>query len=803
MKFTLSWLKEFLDTSADLQDIVLALNKIGLMVESVENPAKDLKDFKVVEIIETRSHPNADRLQICQINTGEEILQVVCGDPQARKGMKSVLARPGMMVPGLGAVLKKAKIRDVESDGMLCSLADLKLPEEREGIIQLDSSTPVGQFYVEVAGFNEPVIELELTSNRGDCLGVYGIARELMAAGIGQLKPFQAPLIQKKFDAPLQVTFSFPQEAKSACPVFMGRVVRGVKNGPSPKWLQDQLRSIGVRPISALVDITNFMTYHINRPMHAFDADKIKSNLTLRLAKPKEKFLALDEKEYTLDSSMTVIADDNGICALAGIMGGLNTGCTMETESVFLESAYFDPIRTAQTGRALGILSDSRYRFERGVDPALVAPGLEFATQMILDLCGGEASEMIVAGKTPNDKEVISFDPAFIKTLANVTVSPEKAVSILADLGFEPQFQDNKIDVVIPSWRHDIEGKADLVEEVVRIVGYESIEVENIPLPHPEEAFESFSGSQQRQQRQSIAKRVLSSRGLCECFTWSFLSRTQADLFGGVDESLVITNPLSQEMEVLRPSLLPQLIQGIRRNHNRGIQDTALFEVGPYYRSDLPSSQGVSIAGVRSDQRAPRQWLTQIREVDAFDVKADFFAVLEAYGIDLDKVQVLKDGLPTWYHPGRSGRVQLGPQSCLGFFGEIHPNILKKMDLSVVVVGFELLLAQIPLKKTNRKLPLTLSPFQPLTRDFSFILNQDVLVAEILKTVQHVDKDLITAVSIFDVYQGAGVPENKKSIGLTIQIEPQQQTLTEAEINNLMDRVIQAVATYHQGELRV
>jgi phenylalanyl-tRNA synthetase beta chain len=805
MKFTLSWLKEFLDTSVSLDEIVATLDKIGLMVESLTNPAQDLKDFIVVEVLSTKPHPNADRLQVCEISTGAEKLQVVCGDPKAHAGMKAVLARPGMKVPGLGIVLKPAKIRDVESYGMLCSLTELGLAtEQQKGIIEVDASAAVGKPYVEVAGLNDPVIELELTPNRSDCLGVYGIARDLMAAGLGNLKTLNVHSVKGLFESPTKISIDLPADAQSACPVFMGRVIRNVKNVQSPQWLQNRLKAIGLRPLSALVDVTNYMAYHLNRPMHVFDADKLKGNLSIRLARSGETIIALDGKEYQLAPFMTVIADDRSVCSLAGIMGGMESACTDETTTVFLESAYFESVRTARTGRMLSILSDSRYRFERGVDPKLVSIGLELATQLILDICGGEASDVVIAGKVPDSEKQIQFNPEMVKTLGAVDLPQREMQTILSHLGFVMADHKDHLTVVVPSWRHDVEGPADLVEEVIRIVGFDHIQLADLPSPKPAEAYESFSGAHQQSHRQNISRRVLAAQGLTECQTWSFFSRKHAELFGGVEESMVITNPISQDLEVMRSSLLPNLIMGISRNSDRNIENSALFEVGNQYRSALPTNQEMVVAGVRSGSHTPRHWLDKTRSVDVFDVKSDVFKLLEVYGVDLNKVQFVSDELPSWYHPGKSSRVQLGPKRILGYFGELHPRILKLFDINETIVAFELLLANVPLLKAeNRKTPIKISSLQPLTRDLAFILDAETPIADVLKSIRQVNQGLIKEIDVFDVYQGEGIASGKKSVAFTLHIEPHERTLTDKEINELMDQAIAKVKTNNRGELRV
>jgi len=623
MKFTLSWLKDHLEAEAPLDAILEKLTSLGLVVEEVENKAEALAPFKVCEIVEAEKHPNADRLKVCRVNTGDAVIQVVCGASNARKGLKAVLAQPGDVIPSTKQVLKVGKVRDIESFGMMCSAQELHLGEGSEGIIEVDPNAPVGESYAKWLGLDDILIDVSITPNRGDCLGVYGIARDLAATGIGKLKPLKVEKIKGSFPCPVSL-----KTDPEACPHFTGRIIRGLKNGPSPLWLQRKLESIGLRPISALVDITNFFAHDQARPLHVFDADKLKGNLNIRLSKAGESFKALDEKTYTLVDDMTVIADDSGVISLAGVMGGESTGCDESTHTVFLESAFFDPIRTAITGRSLGILSDSRYRFERGVDPASTLPGLQAATQMILEICGGEASEVVIAGKAPDLRESILFDPLRIKTLGGLEVSSERAQEILINLGFEAKGEGKHLKVLPPSWRFDIEQEPDLVEEVLRVEGYDKI---------PSIPYEGRPGQKPLsplQTRRFIVRERLANRGLNETVTWSFMARRDTESFGGAPESLVLLNPISQDLDTMRPSLLPNLLKAVLLNQNRGAETVGLFEVGPQYSDPTPKGQHMMVSGVRAGLWHTDHWLEKKRVIDIYDVKADVINVFWPLGVE-------------------------------------------------------------------------------------------------------------------------------------------------------------------------
>ncbi|OJW48518.1 MAG: phenylalanine--tRNA ligase subunit beta [Alphaproteobacteria bacterium 41-28] len=781
MKFTLSWLKDHLETEASLELILEKLTALGLVVDKVENKAEALAPFKICEILEAEKHPNADRLQVCRVNTGTEVIQVVCGAPNARKGLKAVLARPGDVIPSTKQVLKVGKVRDVESFGMMCSAEELHLGERAEGIIEVDRDAPVGEPYAKWIGFDDILIEIEVTPNRGDCLGVYGIARDLAATGIGKLQPLKVERIKGSYPCPISL-----KTDPEACPYFTGRVIRGLKNGSSPLWLQKKLEAIGLRPISALVDITNFFTHDRARPLHVFDADKLKGNLNIRLSKEGESFIALDGKTYTLSDDMTVIADDSGVISLAGIMGGESTGCGDATHTIFLESAFFDPIRIAITGRSLGILSDSRYRFERGVDPASTLPGLEAATQMILEICGGDASDVIIAGKEPDLRASLTFEPSRIKTLGGLEVSSQRAQDVLTNLGFEVKGQGNNLTVVTPTWRPDVEQEADLVEEVLRVEGYDKI-----PSTPYEDRPEQKPLSLLQEQR-FVARAKLANRGLTEVITWSFMEHKDTELFGGAPENLVLLNPISQDLDTMRPSLLPNLLKALLLNQNRGAEAVGLFEVGPQFSDPTPQGQHMMVSGIRAGVLHSDHWLEKKRPVDIYDIKADIIYVLSGIAVQYDQTA------PLWYHPGRSATLKLGP-NVLGYFGELHPRILKDYDVKGPVVAFEIFIDRIPLLKRKSKSKLTLSPYQRVERDFAFVFDKNILAENLIKAVQKADPVLIKGINLFDVFT---LEDDKKSIAIRVTLQPQDRTLTEEEIQAISQKIISSVAQSTGGVLR-
>jgi len=804
VKFTLSWLKEHLDTVATLDEIVDKLTMIGLEVEHVENKAKEFEAFKVAQIISAEQHPNADRLRVCKVDNGTGTpLQIVCGAPNARAGLKTVLGLPGTYIPAKKITLSVGKIRDVESQGMMISGAEIGFSDDSDGIIEMPADAPIGKPFAEVLGLNEPVIEINLTPNRPDCTGVNGIARDLGATLIGDYKDNAPKPVKGMFPCSVKVTLDFGA-THPLCPAFGLRLVRGVKNGPSPDWLQKKLTAIGLRPINALVDITNFITFDRGRPLHVFDADKVHGNLTVRRANNGETLTALDGKTYELDAAMCVIADDNGVESLAGIMGGEASGCSETTTSVLIESALWDELNIAQTGRKLGINSDARYRFERGVDPNFMIPGLELATQLVLDLCGGEPSEIVVAGDPTPKETIIDFPLSELTRLAGLKLPLTQVRRTLEKLGFFAAGQGERIKVAAPSWRPDVHGKADIVEELVRIAGVD--QVPSTPFPRGEFARKPVLTPIQVRTRK--AKRALAARGMTEAVTWSFVSKREAELFGGGKPELALANPIAAELSDMRPSLIPGLIMSAQRNADRGFADVALFEVGQIFKGDQPQDQFTAASGLRralaKGAGIGRHWSGKPEPVDAFDAKADAFAVLAAAGAPMQALQVVPGG-PAWFHPGRSGTIQIGPQNILGHFGELHPRTLAALKADGPLVAFEVILENTPAAKakpTRAKPLLELSPFQPVERDFAFVVDAKVKAADIVRAAQSVDKKLIVGVTVFDVYEGTGIEPGKKSIAIAVTIQPREKTMTDAEIDALGSRIVAEVGKKAGGVLR-
>ncbi|MPZ09379.1 MAG: phenylalanine--tRNA ligase subunit beta [Kiloniellaceae bacterium] len=798
MKFTLSWLKDHLDTAASLKELTDKLSMIGLEVEGVEDRAAALKPFTVAYVKEARQHPNADRLKVCIVDTGKGEVQVVCGAPNARTGMKGVFAPVGSYIPGGDLTLKAGKIRGEESNGMLVSERELGLSDEHEGIVELPDDAPLGAAFAEVAGLTDPVIEIAITPNRGDCLGVRGVARDLAAAGLGNLKPLQADPVKGSFESPIAWRRDLPADRQDACPYVAGRYFRGVKNGPSPKWLQDRLRAIGLRPISALVDITNYVTYDLGRPLHVFDADKVKGDVVMRFAEPGAEILALDGDTYTLDGEMVAIYDDNGPEGIGGVMGGALSGCSAETTNVFLEVALFDPVMVARTGRTLGILSDARYRFERGLDPQSAIWGVEVGARLILELCGGEASEVTSAGEVPPESRKVTLRPARVAELGGMTVAPARQVEILECLGCAVAQAGDVLTVTPPSWRVDIESEACLVEEVMRIHGYDDIP--EVELPRDGALPRAVLTPAQR--RVSAARTALAWRGLYEGVTFSFVSRRQAELFGGGADALTLANPISADLDVMRPTPLANLAAAAVRNADRGFGDLALFEIGPLYRDDTPEGQATVAAGLRRGEWQPRHWAGSARPVDAFDAKGDAEAVLAACEAPVDSLQVTRDA-PSWYHPGRSGVLRLGPK-VLAQFGELHPRVQRALDLKAPAVAFEVFLDVIPLPRAGRQKRslLELSPFQPVSRDFAFVVDEDVPAEKLLRAARGADKVLIAEVALFDVYRGKGVAAGKKSLAIAVTLQPREATLTDQEIEAVAAKVVAQVSAATGGSLR-
>ncbi|MDE2161688.1 MAG: phenylalanine--tRNA ligase subunit beta [Alphaproteobacteria bacterium] len=795
MKFPLSWLKDHLETDANAATIADKLTSIGLEVESVEDTGARLKDFIVGYVVSAEKHPNADRLKLCMVEAGDGApIQVVCGAPNAHTGMKGVFARAGVVIPVSGEVLKVGTIRGVESRGMLCSGRELLLSDDHDGIIELPADAKVGAPAAAALGLTDAVIDVAITPNRGDCTSVYGIARDLAAAGLGKLKTPPVKSVAGKFPNPKTVALNFTPETKSACPLFAGRFVRGVKNGPSPQWVQDRLKAIGLRPISALVDVSNLIAHDRGRPLHVFDADKLTGNVQARLAKDGEQILALDGKTYTLDSEMCVIADDAAARGIAGVMGGEDTGCSETTVNVFIESALFDAVRTAATGRKLQLRSDARYRFERGVDPEFVLPGLELATQLILDWCGGEPSEVVVAGAVPSWQREIELASDAVKRLGGLDVPKAEIVRILTSLGFAVQGMD-PLTVVPPSWRSDIDGSADLVEEVVRIYGLDH--VPSVPMARPHAIARPVLTPAQRRRR--MARRALAARGFNETVSFSFVPRANAALFGGGDDARQLENPIAADLDALRPSLLPSLLAAAGRNVARGFNDLMLFEIGAAFSSGMPGDQQTVAAGIRIGAGV-RSWAKSTHPADAFDAKADMLSVLEA-AMGSTMTAPVKAEAPSWYHPGRSGTLALGPK-VLATFGEVHPKVLARFDLKGPACAFEIFLDAIPEPKAKARPVFSPSPYQAVERDFAFVVDAKVTADEIVRAVKNAERLLIEWVSVFDVYEGKGVPEGKKSVAIAIRLQPKDKTLTDAEIEAIAQKIVAAVSKATGATLR-
>ena len=794
MKTSLSWLKTHLDSEAPAGEIAERLVMLGHDVEGVEDRAASLSGFVVARVLKAEPHPNADRLRVCVVDAGHGEVQVVCGAPNARTGMKGVFGPAGVRIPKTGAVLNESTIRGVASRGMLMSMAELALGEDHAGIIELPEDAPVGGSYAAWLGLDDPVVDLKVTPNRADCLGVRGLARDLAAAGVGRLKPLDTTPVEGRFKSPIAIHI----EDREACPLFLGRHIRALKNGPSPRWLRDRLESIGLRPISALVDITNFLTFDVNRPLHVFDAARIAGDLTVRLARPGERLPALNGREYDLDPEVTAIADNNGVQSLGGVIGGAPTSVSDETTEVYVEAALFDPIRTAATGRRLEIISDARYRFERGVDPAFVGPGLEIATRLILELCGGEPSEIVAAGSEPEWRRHYRLRPERLAGLGGLHVPPDESRAILEALGCSVEADGGgSLDVAPPSWRGDIEGEADLVEEVLRVRGYEAIPAAALP----RDTVVSRPAIAPARRRIELVRRSLAQRGLAEAVTFSFVSSALAERFGGANAALRVVNPISAELDAMRPSVLPGLVDAAKRNADRGFPDVALFELGPLYRNADPDGQATVAAGVRTGLLRPRDWREKARDVDLYDAKADALAALAAAGAPIGNLQVTADP-PAWFHPGRAGRLRLGPVE-LGHFGELHPDILNAFDLKGPAAAFEVLLDAVPAPRAPRTRPAAKFPvFQPVERDFAFVVDRDLPAETLLRAARGVDRNLVVDIRLFDVYEGQGLPPGKKSLAIAVTLQPQDATLTDAEIEALSARFVAAVEKATGGALR-
>lgn len=798
MKFTLSWLKEHLDTTASVDEITYALTDLGLEVEGVEDRGAKLAGFTLGYVTSAEKHPDADRLQVCQVETDEGVQQIICGAPNARAGITVVVAKPGVYVPGIDTTIGVGKIRGIESFGMMASEREMELSEEHDGIIELPSGA-VGDRFVDWLAENDPakvdpVIEIAITPNRPDALGVRGIARDLAARGLGKLKARDVAAVEGTFACPITVTID--DDTLDQCPVFFGRVIRGVKNGPSPVWLQDKLRAIGLRPISFLVDVTNFFTYDRNRPLHVFDVDKLAGD-TLRVHRSigGETMMGLDDKEYTFVEGMTLISDANGVQSIGGVMGGLASGCTSETTNVFIEAAYFDRVRTAYTGRALKINSDARYRFERGIDPEWTPYGIEHATQMILDHAGGEASEVIDAGKIPDTSRAYKLDAARVQSLVGMTIPESDQRQTLTALGF--RLDGNMAQV--PSWRPDVQGEADLVEEVARIASLTKLVGRPLPrlsagVPRP------ILSPMQR--REGAARRACAALGYNECISYSFIDQASAALFGGGTNETKLENPISSDMSHMRPALLPALLQAAARNQARGFVDMALFEVGPAFHGGEPGEQHNLISGLLVGRTGPKDVHGASRAVDLFDIKADAEAVLAAMGAPT-RVQILR-GADEWWHPGRHGMICLGPKKVLGVYGEVHPKVLAAMDVKGPAMAFTLWPAEVPLprKAGATRAALNISDLQAVERDFAFVVDAEVEALTLVNAAIGADKSLIEDVRVFDEFIGGSLGEGKKSLAITVRIQPTEATLKDADIEAIGAKVVEKVTKATGGVLR-
>ncbi|WP_395645116.1 phenylalanine--tRNA ligase subunit beta [Terricaulis sp.] len=795
MKFTLSWLKDHLQTDAGIDEIVERMTMIGLEVESVENAGEKLKAFTVARVISAAKHPNADKLQVCQVETKLGTLEIVCGAPNARAGLVTAFAPIGTYIPGSGITLEAKPVRGVVSNGMLCSGAELELDTDADGILELDPELKVGTPLADALNLNDPVIDFEVTPNRPDWLGVWGIARDLAAAGVGKLITKPVLPVPGRYASPIKVA----TENRDACPAFAGRYIRGVKNVPSPAWLQQRLRALGMKPRNALVDITNYISLDRCRPLHVYDAAKLKGTVRARLGREGESFKALDDNVYEIGPEMCVIADDRAVLGLGGVMGGVETGCSDETTDVLVESAYFDPTRTHETGRATGIISDAQYRFARGVDPDFMVPGIELATRMILDFCGGEPSEVMVAGEPIAPPKPVIFDPDRVRSLAGIDVKPTRVRAVLKSLGFETsaEGESKKLIVEPPSWRRDIDGPADLVEEVARIEGFDKMPMADPPRAQGYRAPPASVG----ESRARVGRRAAAALGYNEALTWSFMPRAHARAFGGGSDDLVLANPIAAELDCMRPSSLPNLLAAAQANANRGFDDARLFEAGPVYRGDAADAQERTIAAVWR-ARPPRHWRAA-PQPDIFDVKRDVLMVLEAIGAPVASLQTSGD-TPAWWRPGRSGALRLGNKT-LAVFGEIHPRTLAALDVEAPALAFEIFVDALPApraKAGRAKPPLEKLDLMPLSRDFAFVVDDAVSAADVVRAALGADKALISDVALFDVYRGERMQPGKKSLAIEVTLQPRDKTLTDGDIEAVSAKIVSGVMKATGGTLR-
>jgi phenylalanyl-tRNA synthetase beta chain len=806
MKITLSWLKDHLDTDVAVEALADKLSAMGLEVESIDDPGKRLAAFTIARVLEAKPHPNADRLRVCKVDTGKGIVEVVCGAPNARSGMIGVFAPIGTYIPGTGITLEAKPVRGVVSAGMLVSERELELSDNHEGIIELDAKLGdrLGRRYAEVVGLADPVLDVKLTPNRPDCTGVRGIARDLAAAGMGRLKAERKIAgVEGDYDCPIDIRLDFPKEARDACPCFAGRYIRGVRNGAAPAWMQQRLKAVGLRPINALVDVTNYISLDRGRPLHVYDADKLNGAIRARLGRKGERFAGLDGKTHEVDETMCVIADDRAVLGFGGILGGEETGVTTDTRNILIECAYFDPVRTAATGRKAGIVSDARYRFERGVDPAFIVPGLDLATAMMLEVTGGTPSRRKVAGVPPETSMIVSFDFNLVEKLAGITLSGKEMRRTLEALGFIVEGKGDKVLAISPSWRPDIHGPADLVEEIVRIAGLDKV---------PSAPMRRLSGVArpvltETQRRVRRARRVLAGRGFVEAVTWSFIGRAAAEAFGGGHETVELANPISSEMTSMRPSLLPGLLSAVQKNRNRGFADVALFEVGQAYRGDQPKDQFIAASGVRAGGAAltgsGRHWTGAAAEAGLYETKADAAALLAGLGFEAGKAQVTREA-PAWFHPGRSAALKLGPRTTLAHFGEVHPDTVRLLGLAGRIAAFEVFLDAVPpeRRKGLAKAAFEVADLLPVRRDFAFVLDAAVPAADLVRAAAAADKTLVAAVNVFDLFEGESLGSGRKSLALEVTLQPREKTLTDEEIEAVAQRIVTGVKKATGGQIR-
>ena len=804
MKFTLSWLKDHLETDASLDHILLSLTDLGLEVEEVLDPMDKLKHFTIGEVLEAEQHPDADRLKVCKVLTGQGIKQIICGAPNARAGIKVVVAQPGDYIPGIDTTIKVGKIRGIESVGMMCSERELMLSDEHDGIIELGAHATIGQRYIDFCDNLEITINIAITPNRPDALGVRGIARDLSARGVGQLKDKEIPKIPGTFKSPVSVYIE-KDVIEQDCPLFVGRYIRGVKNVQSPKWLQERLIAIGLRPISALVDITNFVTYDYGRPLHVFDADKLKTELTVRKAKFNEKVTALDGVEYELSVDDTVISSGNLVESIAGVIGGMNSGCSSNTKDVFVESAYFNPISTAKTGRRTKINSDARYRFERGVDPKFTEPGIELATKLIIEFCGGEVSEVVIEGRMPSIETIITLRPSRVDSLIGMKISRAEQIKILKALGFIVFDKNDDIIAEVPSWRPDVFGEADLIEEIVRVRSLSKLK--GVPLKAIKNGV-SKPILTPLQKRLSVLRRQIATLGMNECISYSFIDKRSSELFSRNGSNTILTNPISSEMSHMRPSLLPGLFQAASRNQSRSYNDLKFFEIGEVFFGNQPGEQNTHASGIFIGNYFPKNSYNSQRSVDVFDAKKVIELVLSQMSISTEKLTLIRANTANYFHPGRSAILTLGPKNPLATFGELHPKISSFYDLKGSAVAFEIFVDNIPFPRQRKvtRGPLKLSDFQPVERDFAFVVERNCEVESIRKAILSSEKNLITEARVFDIFEGREAEkqlgENRKSVAVTVRLQPLDSTFTDNEIEIISERIIRNVEQDSGGTLR-